>query len=294
MPLSCLNSSPATRLDELPLPKLSLPGSFFALARMSATDLVRRVGAHDEHLAALAEAGDRDEVLDRVVGQLLVEVLVGGVRRVGRDQHGVAVGRGARRRLRRHHPARAGLVVDDDRLLGVGGDRRAERARQLVGGAAGSERHDEGDRMVGILGLGEYRGRGERCEQGCERSEGRQQRRARGAEADGERGHASLQGSGGKESVVAAGEVLDERLRNGDVEVEQQEGQRLAVAVEVERVVDAAVEHVVEDEVHRLQVRQQVARHPARSPVRELRGDTRFAHLLDQDRPERRMPGDRR
>ena len=37
MPLSCLNSSPATRLDELPLPKLSLPGSFFALARMSAT-----------------------------------------------------------------------------------------------------------------------------------------------------------------------------------------------------------------------------------------------------------------
>ena len=32
MPAICLNISPATRLDELPLPKLSLPGSFFASA----------------------------------------------------------------------------------------------------------------------------------------------------------------------------------------------------------------------------------------------------------------------
>jgi hypothetical protein len=34
-----LNISPATRLDELPLPKLSLPGSFFARATRSATVL---------------------------------------------------------------------------------------------------------------------------------------------------------------------------------------------------------------------------------------------------------------
>ena len=34
---SCLNISPATRLDELPLPKLSLPGSLRALASRSAT-----------------------------------------------------------------------------------------------------------------------------------------------------------------------------------------------------------------------------------------------------------------
>jgi hypothetical protein len=43
--LSCLNISPATRLDELPLPKLSLPGSFFALATRIGDALVRRVGA---------------------------------------------------------------------------------------------------------------------------------------------------------------------------------------------------------------------------------------------------------
>ena len=52
-----------------------------------------------------------------------------------------------------------------------------------------------------------------------------------------------------------------ERLGHDDLEVEEQEGQRLAVAVEIERVVDAAVEHVVEDEVHRLQLRQQEALH---------------------------------
>ena len=39
VPLSCLNISPATRLDELPLPNVSLPGFFFAAATTSATDL---------------------------------------------------------------------------------------------------------------------------------------------------------------------------------------------------------------------------------------------------------------
>ena len=37
MPAICCSSSPAMRLDELPLPKLSLPGFFFASATNSAT-----------------------------------------------------------------------------------------------------------------------------------------------------------------------------------------------------------------------------------------------------------------
>ena len=101
-------------------------------------------------------------------------------------------------------------------------------------------------------------------------------------------------GLGERNRVVGAGQVRAQRVGDGDRQVEQQEGERLAVAVEVERVVDAAVEDVVEDEVHRLQVRQQVARDAARAAVRELRRDARFADLLDQHRPERRMPGDRR
>ena len=37
VPLSCLSISPATRLDELPLPKVSLPGVLRAAASRSAT-----------------------------------------------------------------------------------------------------------------------------------------------------------------------------------------------------------------------------------------------------------------
>ena len=48
----------------------------------------------------LPSAGDRQVVLHRIVGKLLEQVLVGGVRRVGRDEHGVAVGRGLLRPLR--------------------------------------------------------------------------------------------------------------------------------------------------------------------------------------------------
>ena len=46
-------------------------------------------------------------------------------------------------------PLRAGLVVDDDRLLRLLGERLADGARELVGGAAGRERHDERDRLRG-------------------------------------------------------------------------------------------------------------------------------------------------
>jgi hypothetical protein len=89
-------------------------------------------------------------------------MLVGGVGRVGGDQHGVAVGRRARRGLRGDHPARPSLVVHDDGLLGVAGDGLTERPGELVGGTAGREGHDESDRLLGVLGL-----------RGCGQSEGR-------------------------------------------------------------------------------------------------------------------------
>jgi hypothetical protein len=84
-------------------------------------------------------------------------VLVGGVRGVGGDEHGVAVGRRARRLLGGQHAAGARLVLDDHRLLGLLGDVLPEHARELVGGAAGGERHDEGDGLLRIRGLREQR-----------------------------------------------------------------------------------------------------------------------------------------
>jgi hypothetical protein len=50
---------------------------------------------------------------------------------------GLPVGGRPRGRLRGHHAAGAGLVVDDHRLLGLLGHRLAERTRELVGRAAG-------------------------------------------------------------------------------------------------------------------------------------------------------------
>jgi hypothetical protein len=78
----------------------------------------RRVDHHD--LAALAQRGDGREVFHRVVGQLLEQVLVGRVRGVGGDEHGVAIGPGLGHLLRGDEAAGAGLVVDDDGLLRFG------------------------------------------------------------------------------------------------------------------------------------------------------------------------------
>src|SRR5512147_503200 len=85
-------------------------------------------------------------------------------------------------------------------------------------------------------------------------------------------------------------EVPGQFGRHLDDQFEQQVRQRLAVAVEVQGVVDAAVQHVVDDEVHRLQPGQQVARHCGGPPVCELACHRGLRDLLDEQRPERRVP----
>jgi hypothetical protein len=65
---------------------------------------------------------------------------------------------------------------------------------------------------------------------------------------------------------------------------QQVERQGLAVHVEIERVVDAAVEHLVEHEVHAGERRQQVAQHLRRLAVGEVLGDALRRDLLDQQR----------
>ena len=98
-------------------------------------------------------AGDRQIVLDRIVGELLEEMLVGCVSSVGCDEYGVAVRRRLLDHLRADKARCARPVVDDHRLLRDSGDFLAERARELVRGASGREGHDEGELLVGILGM---------------------------------------------------------------------------------------------------------------------------------------------
>ena len=118
--------------------------------------LDRRVGRHDEDGRHALDMADRGEGGAPVVGRVAVD---GRHRdqRVGRDQQGGAVGRGAGDDVAADHAARAGLVLDDD-----GG---AQHLAQLVGDDARGDvdvparrigRHDL-DRLVESLGQGRSR-----------------------------------------------------------------------------------------------------------------------------------------
>ncbi len=64
------------------------------------------------------------------------------------------------------------------------------------------------------------------------------------------------------------------------------------MTVKIQRVVDAAVEDVVQHEVHRVQVRQQMTRHAGRPAGGEAARHGLFGELVHQQRVQRRIPGD--
>src|SRR5689334_11148102 len=61
--------------------------------------------------------------------------------------------------------------------------------------------------------------------------------------------------------------------RHLDLQAEQQERERLAVRVQAEGLVDAAVEHPLQDEIHRVQPGQNVPPHGGGRAVAERGGD---------------------
>ncbi|MNN91465.1 hypothetical protein D3C81_2095870 [compost metagenome] len=72
---------------------------------------------HNQHVVVVADHRYGFEVLDRVVGDVLVQTLVHRVRAGGAQCDGVAVRRGPRRLLGADDAGRAALVDDDDALL---------------------------------------------------------------------------------------------------------------------------------------------------------------------------------
>ena len=82
--------------------------------------LEARAGAGRKHEGAAAHQADRHEVFVGVIGQALEGECVGHHRCRGGVEEGVAVGRGARRRLRTDHVLPTGAVFHHDGLAQTG------------------------------------------------------------------------------------------------------------------------------------------------------------------------------
>ena len=102
---------------------------------------------HDQHVVDVDRAHDRREVLHRVVRHLRVDADVDRERRDVAEQQRVAVGRRLGDGVGADHAARAGAVVDDDRLAERLGQRLLHDARIEIDRAARRERHDDADRL---------------------------------------------------------------------------------------------------------------------------------------------------
>jgi len=107
---------------------------------------VRPRGEHDWEIADL---GHGLEVLERVVGHLVVEARIDR-KRIRRQQQRVAVGSCARDPREGDIAAGAAAVLDDDRLAQSVAERLLDDPRHDVVGAARRERDDEGHRPLGV------------------------------------------------------------------------------------------------------------------------------------------------
>ena len=130
--------------------------------RDEAREIVRRQRrVHDEKVRRAADHGDRREVADRVVLQL-AHGGIGAVRADVADHQRVAVRSGARHRHRGNRAARAGRVLDHERLLHGARKLVADRAADEVEAAARLRRHDDLHRLRRILS---------RRRRGCQRDD---------------------------------------------------------------------------------------------------------------------------
>jgi hypothetical protein len=98
-----------------------------------------------------ADARNRGEIAPDVEAALRVHVVHDGLAADRADEEGMAVRRAARRRLGADGRARAGLVLDHDRLAQARRELLRQRAGDDVDAAARRKRHDEADRPGRIL-----------------------------------------------------------------------------------------------------------------------------------------------
>jgi hypothetical protein len=140
-------------------PVVDLPGVFLRELDELADGSCRQRRMHDQRLRADTERSDRNEIVERIVRELAVDVRRRDEGRVRGHQQGVAV----RRRLRDIFSADlAGaatrLVLDHDLLAEGFRQPLAQRAADHIGDAACGKRHDDmnGPARIGLR----RRGRG--------------------------------------------------------------------------------------------------------------------------------------
>jgi hypothetical protein len=98
----------------------------------------RKVLAHDQHQRCFQKQADAREIPGRVVGRLLVERLVLGLRSHGAEQEGVAIGLGLRDPVGAVHAAGATDILDDHGLSqDFAHPLRKQPCRHVVGAARG-------------------------------------------------------------------------------------------------------------------------------------------------------------
>ena len=158
MPALVLNSSPARCAPEpLPVePNVRLPGLAFAIVTMSSHARRREVLAHHQDVRHGGDAGDRREILHRVVGAVLDQALIGGVGLVGAEHQRVAVGLGARHRVGADDARSARTILDHDGLAEIGrrllGDHPCQRVDRTARRVGHNDRDGSARKALGARG----------------------------------------------------------------------------------------------------------------------------------------------
>jgi hypothetical protein len=129
-----------------------------AAAISSAHVVDRHARVHREDVGHVAHVDDGLEIRDRVVRKRLEQVGRDGVRVHVAHEDGVAVGRGLRDHVGGDGAARAGAVLDHERLPEVFLQLLRDEARDHVGSAARRESHQHLRGLVRICLRGRERG----------------------------------------------------------------------------------------------------------------------------------------
>jgi hypothetical protein len=137
--------------------EIELVGMLLRIGDQLLEILHRHALVQDQHLLRERDVGDRLEILQRIVGQVLVERRIDRDRAARQQADGGAIGRRRLAGIGRDDGVGAGPALDHEAMRVALLERLAERAHHYVDGAAGRERDQHPDRARRIARLGKAR-----------------------------------------------------------------------------------------------------------------------------------------